>query len=523
MRPAIRDGLVFAGAIALAGSTMLAGINPHDEGLMLEAAHRITAGDLPWRDFWWNYGPAEPLLLALPAKVLGPSLLWWRIIHVLIAGLTTLAAFRFVGRYAGTGWALAAAVAVAGALASPLIPNPNAPALALLLGACLAVGRRPVVAGAMAGLAFAFRPDFGLASIAGIVLAAGVAAPEQPTEPDRAPGRPPGGGPALTALGAAFAVAVLATLPFVVAAGPSAVWDQTAGFAFHDQGLQRLPFPLSYTGGLDPNPLLVFYAPLVLVVGFVLCAGVVAWTSWVARRGGRGVGDRVALPPTVPLIALGPPVVAGLAYLLARTDEFHLVLLAVPLAVLLAVTGWRAWSTGPRVGGVALAVVLGLIAVHGLDRQRVALLSGPDRDRIDFDVADGVRPPPPETRALEKTVRAIRDRVPAGQPIWVANPRHDIVRVGNPLVFVLADRPNPTGYHVMQPGVVTTAPVQRAIVGDLRAARPRVIVRWDSPPAVSREPNGSADSNGVTILDDYLRQAYRPVERHGDYELLVPR
>ena len=50
----------------------------------------------------------------------------------------------------------------------------------------------------------------------------------------------------------------------------------------------------------------------------------------------------------------------------------------------------------------------------------------------------------------------MRAGCPPGRPVFVANPRHDLVRVGNPLVYVLLDRPNPTRYDVMQPGVVTT-------------------------------------------------------------------
>jgi hypothetical protein len=117
-------------------------------------------------------------------------------------------------------------------------------------------------------------------------------------------------------------------------------------------------------------------------------------------------------------------------------------------------------------------------------------------------------------------VADVRRLVPPGQPIFVANPRHDLVRVGNPLVYVLADRPNPTRYDVMQPGVVTTAPVQREIVRDLRRSRAELVVRWLSPLATEVEPNGAGRSSGVTVLDRYLAQHYAPVARFGDYQVL---
>ena len=50
----------------------------------------------------------------------------------------------------------------------------------------------------------------------------------------------------------------------------------------------------------------------------------------------------------------------------------------------------------------------------------------------------------------------------------VAPPRYDRVRVGDSMLNVLLDRPNPTRYDVVQPGVVTTAKVQREMARDLR-------------------------------------------------------
>ena len=75
----------------------------------------------------------------------------------------------------------------------------------------------------------------------------------------------------------------------------------------------------------------------------------------------------------------------------------------------------------------------------------------------------------------------------------------------------------------MQPGVVTTAPVQTEIVGSLRRAHTRVVVRWLDPRAEQVEPNGSSRSSGVHILDDYLKAHYRPLARYGVYQVLLAR
>jgi hypothetical protein len=113
--------------------------------------------------------------------------------------------------------------------------------------------------------------------------------------------------------------------------------------------------------------------------------------------------------------------------------------------------------------------------------------------------------------------------VPPGDPVFVANPRHDLVRSGNPLVSVLIGRANPTRYPIMQPGVITEEGVQRESVRDLERTRTPLVVQWLSPVADQREPNGAGESSGVRLLDRYLTRAYRPVRRFGDYLVLTRR
>jgi hypothetical protein len=117
----------------------------------------------------------------------------------------------------------------------------------------------------------------------------------------------------------------------------------------------------------------------------------------------------------------------------------------------------------------------------------------------------------------------VRAHVPPGQPIYVTGARADVVTSGHPLFYVVADRPNPTPYDIAAPGVLTSARVQREIVGDLERARPRVVLRWAAPVTDQPEPNLAGRSSGVTILDRYLARDYRLARRFGFYLLLVPR
>jgi hypothetical protein len=473
-----RQALLLVLAAALSAFTILRDYGPHDEGLMLQWAGRIASGQWPYRDFWSNYAPGQPVLLAGLVKVFGPSLLWWRVLRVAIDAVTAVLAYRLVRRDAPEGWALAAWVAVAGAMAFPTGPGPNPTALLLAFAALALARRSPGPGGALAGLAVLVRPEIGIAAAIGVALEAGR-------------------GGMLRALAPAVAVAVAGLAPFALVAGGDMA-DQTIGF-LGSQDLQRLPFPL-HAHGLDPNKLLEFYLPLILLVGVALWALALA-----VRRPGR---RDLAL---VPLVAL------GVAYLLARTDEFHLIPLSAALAVGLAIAGAR---TGNVVLRGALALALGLIALHGVERRAGQLVHPPAQAAVPAPAADGVRTSRADAAALVRLIPAVQRRTPHGEPVLVAPPRFDRVRVGDPMLYVLLGRPNPTRYDVMQPGLVTTARVQREMVGDLKRTRAPVVVRWVAGAAREVEPNGSGRSSGVTLLDRFITRNYRRVARYGDYVLL---
>src|SRR5438067_3702871 len=166
---------LFAGAALISGFTMLRGVDPFDEGLVVQAAHRVSQGQVPYRDFLWSYGPAQPYLLAGLFKLFGPSLLQWRILRVLADAGTSLVVYALVRPRAGTRWALAAWLAVACQMAQPRSANPFPFALLAALGAVLVaaggrpIGRRVAIAAALTAVAASFRLDFALYGFAAVV------------------------------------------------------------------------------------------------------------------------------------------------------------------------------------------------------------------------------------------------------------------------------------------------------------------------------------------------------------------
>jgi len=493
-----RQLALLALAAGLSGFTLLRNISPHDEGLVLQAGARIASGQWPYRDFWTNYAPGQPLLIAGLDRVFGVSLLSWRILRVALDATVSLLAYRLARRQASEPLALAAWLAVAGAMAFPTGPGPNPAALALALGAVLAARSAPLAAGALAGLAVLFRIEVGVAAAVGLLLVA-----------------PPGRRAA--ALGASMGVAVLVLAPFAAVA-PDSMADDTIGF-LGLQHLQRLPFPLDFDGPLRTSKLIEFYIPLVLVTSAGLWLAAIAGQA-ASRRARRVAADEDAVGGTAlrsESLALAPLALVGVLYLLARTDEFHLVPLAATLPILLAAACANERRLAIR---VALLAALALIAAHGLERRAGQALHPPALADVPGPAGDGVQTTRPDARALAGLLRAVRSQTAPREPIFVANPRHDLVRVGDPLLYVILDHPNPTRYDVMQPGLTTTAPVQREIVRALERSRTHVVVRWLDPTASRPEPNGAGRSSGVHILDRYLASNFAQYRRFGPYALL---
>jgi hypothetical protein len=406
----------------------------------------------------------------------------------------------------------------------------------MALGSLLLLERRPALAGALAGLAAVWRIEFAAYLCLGALLAYAL----RPGERLR---------PALRFGGAALVVAAALYLPVVAAAGLGDAFDLLVRYPIEDfSDYQSLPFPFNYDGPLNTDSidgflsdsaesLLLFYLPLVLVIGLV------ASLAALALRFERERWWQLAAA----VFAIGMA-----HYLVTRPDAFHTAPLAVMVSVLaawaVADTGQapalatrpaaatapvgareegRAARHGPWAPPLAVAatgiaaLAVAYAVVEGLDRRWLELRA--DHVPLNLPPADGVRVHPERRKALERAVRLVQARVPPGRPIYVATRRSDLVTSGDPLFYVLAERPNPTRYDIQAPGVITSAPVQREIVRDLERARPRAVVRFTSRVTAVREPNRGGESSGVKILDRYLKRAYRRAARAGPYVILERR
>ena len=394
------------------------------------------------------------------------------------------------GAPAGARWGLAAWAAAAVTAAQPTSANPAQPALAFALGAVLlAARRRPAWAGAAAALAAFWRPDIGACGALAAAATLALARPREGT-PERGARSPMAG--AAVCLGAALLGVAVLYAPFAVAAGPGAVWDALAVQATRDGAWWRLPFP--------PG----FHEPLTSAAALKDLAGWLApyaagLAALLAVRRARGAQAGLVV------LALG-----AVVYYASRADAEHAQVLLVAGCGLAALVR-------PRIAGAA---ILALLLAVGAANRGSALLRPPDLAPLRVSGAGGVRVPPRDARALPRVV-ALTDRlVPAGQPIYVAPRRSDLVTFSDPLLHFLVRRPNVLDRDVL---LQAKPAEQRTIVAVLAHRRPRVVIRWTDPASARPEPNRRGRPSGSRALDAYLDRTYRLKARYGAYDVLVPR
>lgn len=159
-----------------------------DQGWYLQAALRVSQGEVLYRDVAWAYGPLPAYALAAALRWLGPDASWATASNALLAALSLLFTYAALRSLLSPGGALA--ITAFAALAGPYVGGDlirwhlyvytqaagwgTAASLAAL-AAALAWARSARVgwaalAGVAVGLAFLSKPEFGVVA-AGVVLA----------------------------------------------------------------------------------------------------------------------------------------------------------------------------------------------------------------------------------------------------------------------------------------------------------------------------------------------------------------
>ena len=534
--------IFFASALLLAlGMDRKLGV--YDEGVILTAAMRVAAGEITHSDFYTNYGPAQFYVIATLFKLFGQYALVERAYDVLVRAMIVAVCFGLTATCTRKYIAVAVAVICGLWLFSiPFYGYPIFPVVLLsLVSAALVLpvlaGHfspwRLVAAGATVGLAALFRYDAGFF----VFVALGAVLTLSSVLRSGNVGHAPDEAKTIVlryVLGTSIVFLPVAICYLAVAPITPFIHDILSYPIHYYARTRSLPFPgvLETIRSID---ILAVYLPILICCATVY--SVFLSRVDINRRRCTPSDDSVGEQLKDWLLIMFA-LLTSMLYLkgLVRVSVVHMLASLIPSLVLLAVLLDRAWYQG-YLARIVIAVLCGLSLISAVYASittarsrvrdgstvlaqssiavaspRVALwaLCGGGLPRIQCLLLDSDR---------AKATRFVIANTRADERIFVGLTRHDKIFANDNMIYFAAGRLPATRWHQFDPGLQTRADVQRQIIAELQARNVRCVVlesEWDD----ANEPNDSARSSGIHMLDEYIRQNYQPVQSYGKVSVL---
>jgi hypothetical protein len=539
MEYALTFGLAFVFLFLTADRT----IYLYDEGITLTAAIRVGAGQIPYRDFYFIYGPALPYALAALFKIFGSTVLVARMLDLVFKSLLCATFFVALHRFCRLSIAIVLSVVLLFWIfilqinVVSVTPTSLFSFLALLSLQPVFTRdislRRYAATGGLIGLTALFRLDCGIAVL--LTLVCSLAALPL-LRPSSVPIR---WRKLLFGYVALFAGAALVIAPLLIAYRAVAPWS--------DIRYDLIEYPARYYRVSRHLPLLhrdlgrlgeLYF----LLPGFtVLLAGAAFATLW---RRDSATQSTTRNSPTESstmglLISFG--LFAALMWVkgLVRIEFSQNYLALVPTFFVLAVLVNLAlrssfWVKAPiwLVAGIYLLCTVRYVLFHthaGLEQKSLVLpyllhpqtqapfspdsnwcsLQNPATSHVCYLVS------PDHMHAIE----FLDGRICPGETLYVGLKHHDRIFMNDNATYFLLDRLPATKWSHMDPHLQNRVDIQQQMISELEAKKPPYIV-LTSEYEVFHEPNDSSVSSGVVLLDDFIRQRYKPVKQFGGLTIL---
>ena len=116
-------------------------------------------------------------------------------------------------------------------------------------------------------------------------------------------------------------------------------------------------------------------------------------------------------------------------------------------------------------------------------------------------------------------IQFIQQNTSPEQRTFIGLARHDKIFANDVSAYFLTNRLPATKWHHFDPGLQTSTEIQNEIIANLEASKPQYIwieSTWDG----MREPNDSAKSSGIKILDEYIANYYQRFQTFGTISIL---
>lgn len=507
----------------------MVGVNTFDEGFIASGAMLVRDGQLPYRDFLSVYGPAQYYLTAAIYSVLGEDLQYMRLLHVVILSAIGVSIY-LICKIAGNSNSLSLIIFLCYAgivlFAQPSVGYPAVTATLFLLLSSFGLVKwfdtfraAPlVVASVLVGIAGLFRWDFGVFGLMAITLTTVIAIMKEARETDL-PGSPPywllvSNLPGILILAAVYAVFLFVLSDpvrwyheiLVYSLTEFSEWRGTKFVRPAIWGLMQSRDAIDF--GRSVLKLAYLGVPIALIVSAIGTAAYVFFRQDLVSEDRRRFILIIYLSFTSLLLLnqmrVRPHVWQGFSALAA----------SLPLIPLLY-SYHKDMVIGNRLLSIPIktsAFILGaLLLSSGLN----SLIKSFDESLVQLATprTNGVRVPQNQQSYIE-LIRYVENNTELNEPIFSGVVDHTRLFVNDAALYFLARRYPADRFLELEPGISNTAQGQNEIVNALKRKNVRLIVLKD---IVGYEANRTSTSNGITLLDEFIRANYHLEKRFGKY------
>lgn len=521
-------------------------INLFDEGIILVNAMRMLDGQLPHRDFYSCYGPAQYLIVATLFKIFGANAVVARIYGILIYAAVIATVYDTLRQRVQTTFAIGATCVVGLWFwidSQPLYPV--FPCILLALWASNLIlcenaeskfRRQYLIAGLFTGLVTLFRYDAGfflmLAHLVAISFIATVipwngASPSPRENLKNVVIRALTYGTGIGIIFLPCAVAFLMVAP--VQGFITDIINYPSQYYFR---MRALPFPdLQQIG----------YSPIDSVVYLPLLACLLACLTVLRKLGKffridfvKYASQKLSQENIAFLIIYGLTSFAFFFKGVVRVSPVHMIMANVPAIMVMALVLQCLWNARKiqRLFAIFAGMLILAPAVHAGFGQAIAARKDISRTLGGWAVGQmGVK------RFIKqapfgcsivvndnamlisfdylRAARFVQANSLPEEKLFIGLSHHDRVLMNAVTGYFAAQRLPATHWHTFDPGLQNRADIQKEIITELRQQRTRLLILDNSFDSL-REPNGSSLSSGVTFLDDFIKTHYHPVATSGE-------
>ena len=520
-------------------------VSVFDEGILLTGTMRTMAGQVPHRDFNYNYGPAQLYFFSALFKLFGPSVLAERLAAIasnccLVVSLYLLSR-KLCGRLIAVAaaivcmlWLIGLGITLSWANAALCMLTLWTSWLILPVSDSRVQRRRALVAGFFAAMMFVLRYDLGVGTVAANLVAMPIMTWLQK------PGESRSTrwllrrmiGPYLAAFVITVTPAAIAYLS--VAPLHDLLYDVVIYMAKYFRLGRALPFP-RIRPGVPLGELALYLLPIIILLGLWLNARyAISRREKLVRpseeQTPEWMGLLASLSIAAAMICLKGLVRVGLGamygsvigcVLLGAVLFQHRAALNIWLRGLLL-------ATLSLFGFAAACSATAQVSDHGHLRPLV----------INWLLTPGRQPPrgafrswchddTPITKGLcflldDDHIQAIRyldAHTRPGDYLYVGLDHHDRIFANDMITYFATQRLPAVKWTEMDPFLENRADIQQEMIGTIELHKPPYVV-LDSEFDHIQEPNGSSVHTGVHLLDDYIAAHYKTVEQYGELTIL---